>query len=202
MDVSHGRELAEGRSRWMASRWGQNVRAMQVRIRSRFRVAMTARGRLILRRKPRGPGLVSVRATGFVVPRVFQGNVVLARMARNLAKQEWQKRVSSALPVAVSPSFVSSRFWALLGYSAAGGALVATEQQHQPPQAQALVLTPPPVGSASGSGYQELVAPAKKEAKKSKAAYYEGMLMFLKNLNFSVCSVHMTGSFMVEGRFL
>jgi hypothetical protein len=178
----------------MATRWGQNMRAMQVRIRSRFRAAMTARGRLILRQKPRGPGLVSAQATGFVVARVFQGNVVLARMARNLAKQEWQKRVSSALPVAVSPSSVSSRFWALLGYSAAGGALVATEQQHQPAQAQALVLTP-------GSGYQELVAPAKKEAKKSKAAYYEGMLIFLTNLNFSVCLVHMTGSFVVEGRF-
>ncbi|KAG0610808.1 hypothetical protein M758_7G093000 [Ceratodon purpureus] len=173
----HGEETSKG----MASRWGQNMRAMQVRIRSRFRVAMTSRR--FLRQKSRGAGLVSVSgspalratATGFVVARVFQGNVILKKMARNLAKQEWQKRVgwvkSSIRPVTIFPSSVSSRFWSWLGYSAAGGVVVVTEQQHQPAQAEALVLTTPGE-SAHGSGSQGVVG-AKEEAKKSKAAYYE-----------------------------
>lgn len=97
-------------------------------------------------------------------------------MARNLAKQEWQKRVgwvSSLRPAAIIPSSISSRFWSLLGYSAAGGALVAAEQQHQAPaQAEALAVAPP-VGSAYGSASQEVVA-AKRKAKKAKLSYYEG----------------------------
>lgn len=173
-------ELAEAPSRWVSSQFGENMRAMQVRIKSRFRIAMTSRR---LRPRSRRPGLVSAgspalraTATGFVVARVFQGNVIFARMARNLAKQEWQKRVgwvSSLRPAAIIPSSVSSRFWSLLGYSAAGGALVAAEQQHQAPaQAQALALVPP-VGSAYGSGSEDVVA-AKKNAKKAKNTYYEG----------------------------
>lgn len=175
------RELGEASSSgWVSSQWRQNMRAMQVRIKSRFRIAMTSRR---LRQKSRRPGLVSVSggpalratATGFVVARVFQGNVIFARMARNLAKQEWQKRVgwvSSLRPTAIIPSSVSSRFWSLLGYSAAGGALVAAEQQQQAPaQAEALAVTPP-VGSAYGSGSQE-VADAKRKAKKAKLTYYE-----------------------------
>jgi hypothetical protein len=100
-----------------------------------------------------------------------------------LAKQEWQKRVgwvSSLRPTAIIPSSVSSRFWSLLGYSAAGGALVAAEQQQQqqaPAQAEALAVTPP-VGSAYGSGSQE-AADAKRKAKKAKLTYYEGISNFL-----------------------
>lgn len=122
------------------------------------------------------PGSPALRATatgGFVVARVFQGNVIFARMARNLAKQEWQKRVgwvSSLRPAAIIPSSVSSRFWSLLGYSAAGGALVAVEQP--PAQAEALVLASP-VGSAYRSEPEDVVA-AKKKAKKVKNSYYEG----------------------------
>lgn len=176
------RELGEASSRWISPQWGQNVRAMQVRIKSRFRIAMTSRR---LRQKSRRPGLVSVSgspalrastATGFVVARVFQGNVIFARMARNLAKQEWQKRVgwvSSLRPAAIIPSSVSSRFWSLLGYSAAGGALVVAEQQQQAPaQAEALAVETP-VGSAYGSGSQDVVS-AKRKAKTAKNAYYEG----------------------------
>ena len=181
------------------SRWGENMRAMQVRIKSRFRVAMTSRR--LLRQKSRGPaGLVSVSgspamratATGFVVARVFQGNVIFARMARNLAKQEWQKRVgwaSSARPAAIFPLSVSSRLRSLLGYSAAGSALVVAEQQQQPPaQTQALVFTSP-----NGPGYQEVVA-AKKDAKKSKAAYYEGKMETFIILTVSCNSMEKIGS--------
>ncbi|KAG0559386.1 hypothetical protein M758_10G098400 [Ceratodon purpureus] len=177
--MGSAQEVGEVPSRWVSSQWGQNMRAMQVRIKSRFRIAMTSRR---LRQKPRRPGLVSggspalrATATGIVVARVFQGNVIFARMARNLAKQEWQKRVgwvSSLRPAAIIPSSVSSRFWSLLGYSAAGGALVAAEQQHQAPaQAEALAVATP-VGSVHGSGSQEAVS-AKRDAKRAKLSYYE-----------------------------
>lgn len=104
--------------------------------------------------------------------RVFQGNVIFAKVARNLAKQEWQKRVgwlSSFQPAAIIPSSVSSRFWSLLGYSGAGSALIAADlqqQQQSPAQAEALALAPP-AGSAYGSGQIEDAVAAKKRAKKS-----------------------------------
>lgn len=54
------------------------------------------------------------------------------------------------------PSSISSRFWSLQGYSAAGGAFVAAEQEQQlPAQAEALPLAPP-VGSAYGSGSEDV----------------------------------------------
>ena len=161
-------ELAEVPSRSVSSRLGSNIRAMQVRIQSRLRIAMTSRR---LRPKSRRPGLVSVpgspalraTATGFgTVARVFQGNVIFARMVRNMAKQEWQKRVGWVS--SFQPSSISSRFWSWLGYSAAGGTLVAVGQPHQSPVlAEALVVAPS----------VEVVA-AQRKAKQAKNTYYEG----------------------------
>lgn len=138
--------------------------------------------RRFLKQKPGRSGFVPIpgspalraTATGFVVVRVFQGNVVFSRVAHNLAKQEWQKRVgwlASLKPSSMLPNSVSSQFWSLLGYSAAGGSLMYAEQQ--PVQAEALAVVPP-VGSAYGSGPMEVVE-AKRKAKSAKAAYYEGM---------------------------
>lgn len=165
----------------------ENMRAMQFRIKNRFRVAMTSRSFLRHKaRRPRGlvqvPGTPAMRATatGFVVARVFQDNVIFARVARSLAKQEWQKSVawvSSLRPTSVIPTSVSSRFWSVLGYSAAGGSYVYAEHHQQPAaQAEALVLGPRP--AAVGAVYKpevEDALSAKKRARKAKAAYYEGM---------------------------
>lgn len=78
------------------AQWRANMIAMKERLRERFRV--TSVPQRFLRQSQRlqpggGVGLRGATATGLVVARVFQGNIVLARMARSMAKNEWQRRM-------------------------------------------------------------------------------------------------------------
>jgi hypothetical protein len=68
-------------------------------------------------------------ATGLAVARVFEGNIVLARMAQSMAKNEWQKRVDKFCEL--FPIFGT------LAASVAVGSAAFTE----PAQAEALALT-------------------------------------------------------------
>ncbi|CAM6102166.1 unnamed protein product [Calypogeia fissa] len=78
------------------AQWRANMAAMKERVRERFRVTSVPQG--LLRQSQRlqpggGVGLRGATATGLAVARVFQGNIVLARMARSMARNEWQKRM-------------------------------------------------------------------------------------------------------------
>lgn len=178
------RELsAKALSTSRTSQWGQKVRAMQLRIKNRFCVAMTFQRLLKQKSRRLGLTLVSEHPTlqattkGFVFARVFQGNVIFAKMIHNLAKHERQKRVewiSSIRVLAKFPLSISSRFWSLLGYSTRRGTLEIVEQeQHPPVHGEALVLIPLE-GSTYGSKYEEGRVAVKEGAKRSQAAYYEG----------------------------
>jgi hypothetical protein len=182
----------ENNERKQESQWIANMRATKESIKDRFRIAIASRR--FLRQKSRRPGLVPVpgspalraTATGLVVARVFQGNVVFARFAHSMAKQEWQKSVrwmSSLRPTSIFPISISSRVWSLFGYSTAGASALALTQQQQPAEAEALVaLGPQPVPSYAPATTEEL--PLHKP-KSKKAAYYEGMM--LQNPNVNVC---------------
>ncbi|CAM6120598.1 unnamed protein product [Calypogeia fissa] len=78
------------------AQWRANMAAMKEKVRERFRVTSVPQG--FLRQSQRlqpggGVGLRGATATGLAVARVFQGNIVLARMARSMARNEWQKRM-------------------------------------------------------------------------------------------------------------
>lgn len=177
------------------SQWIANMRATKESIKDRFRIAIASRR--FLRQKSRRPGLVPVpgspalraTATGLVVARVFQGNVVFARFAHSMAKQEWQKSVrwmSSLRPTSIFPSSISSRVWSLFGYSTAGASALALTQQ-QPAEAEALVaLGPQPVPLYAPATTEEL--PLRKP-KSKKAAYYEDKAIAYANENSLVDQV-------------
>lgn len=116
-------------------RWKTNMRLMQHRIKDRFRVAIASHS--FLKQKSQMPGGIGTpawraTATGLVVARVFQDNSVMARVARSMAKREWQKR--SGWLNAWPPKIRS-----MLGLSVNGGAL---SSEGETSLAEALMLQP------------------------------------------------------------
>jgi hypothetical protein len=186
----------ENNERKQESQWIANMRATKESIKDRFRIAIASRR--FLRQKSRRPGLVPVpgspalraTATGLVVARVFQGNVVFARFAHSMAKQEWQKSarwMSSLRPTSIFPISISSRVWSMFGYSTAGASALALTQQQQPAEAEALVaLGPQPVPLYAPATTEEL--PLRKP-KSKKAAYYEDKAIAYANENSLVDQV-------------
>ncbi|BBN00060.1 monolysocardiolipin acyltransferase [Marchantia polymorpha subsp. ruderalis] len=69
-----------------------NMRSLRERVRARFRVACVPKSLFRQSQRQTGVGWRAT-ATGLVVARVFQGNIVLARVAKSMAQNEWQRRM-------------------------------------------------------------------------------------------------------------
>lgn len=68
------------------------MRSLRERVRARFRVACVPKSLFRQSQRQTGVGWRAT-ATGLVVARVFQGNIVLARVAKSMAQNEWQRRM-------------------------------------------------------------------------------------------------------------
>ncbi|KAL2652088.1 hypothetical protein R1flu_020216 [Riccia fluitans] len=69
-----------------------NIRSLSERVRARFRVACGPQRLLRQSQRQAGVGWRAT-ATGLAVARLFQGNLVLARVAKSIARTELQKRI-------------------------------------------------------------------------------------------------------------